>query len=71
MSAQRSSANRHDPADVASALEDCVDAAIAASDGDARSAVRALIVASGFLEEELRQARAMISRGYSRGEKGT
>jgi hypothetical protein len=48
-------------------LETSVRAAIAACDGNERAAVRGLIVAVAFLEEELKQARAMVSRGYCRG----
>jgi len=46
-------------------LDAAADHAIAASGGDAREAVKALIVASDFLEVE--ELRAAISTGYSRG----
>jgi hypothetical protein len=44
-----------------------VDLAIAACDGNARAAIRALIILVGHLEEELSRARRDISRGYVRG----
>lgn len=40
---------------------------IALCGGDAHAAVKALLVASSFLENELLLARACVSRGYSRG----
>jgi hypothetical protein len=43
------------------------DQAIAACGGDAREAVKALIVANGFLETENEVLRASVSAGYSRG----
>jgi hypothetical protein len=49
------------------ALEDAADQAIAACDGDVRAAVRALIIANGVLEEQLREVYATTSRGYARG----
>jgi hypothetical protein len=36
-------------------------------DGDAREAVKALIVANHFLETELEKLRAATSTGYARG----
>ena len=48
-------------------LDVAVNEAIEACDGDLRATVRALIVANGFLEEELNRTRAMLSRGYVRG----
>ncbi len=51
-------------------LEASVAEAIEACDGDLRATVRALIVANAFLEQELEQARALISRGYVRGRHG-
>jgi len=47
-------------------LEAAAEAAIAACGGDARATVRALIVALGFLEDEVARASAMVSRGYAR-----
>jgi hypothetical protein len=43
------------------------DQAIAACGGDAREAVKALIVANGFLEVQLDELRAKVSTGYARG----
>jgi hypothetical protein len=43
------------------------DEAIAACDGDAREAVKALIVANAFLEDELEKLRTAASPGYARG----
>ena len=48
-------------------LEATADQAIAACDGDAREAVKALIVANHFLETELEKLRAAASTGYARG----
>ena len=45
-------------------LEAAADEAIAACDGDMRSAIRALILANEFLEYELR---TKVSAGYLRG----
>jgi len=43
------------------------DQAIAACGGDAREAVKALIVANQFLETDLEKLRAAVSMGYARG----
>ena len=48
-------------------LEVATDQAIAACGGKARDAVKALIVANEFLEEEVKQLRAAVSNGYARG----
>lgn len=48
-------------------LEAVTDQVIAACDGDARAAVRALIVANGMLEAELNDVYAATSKGYARG----
>ena len=48
-------------------LEAAADQAIAACDGDAREAVKALIVANHFFETDLENLRASVSRGYARG----
>jgi hypothetical protein len=40
---------------------------IAACGGDAREAVKALIVANHFLETDLEKLRAAVSTGYARG----
>jgi hypothetical protein len=47
-------------------LEAAADQAIAACGGDAREAVKALIVANHFLESELEKLRAAVSSGYAR-----
>jgi hypothetical protein len=52
------------PQSDADQLEAAADPAIAACGGDAREAVKALIVANAFLEEKLRAA---VSNGYARG----
>jgi hypothetical protein len=49
------------------ALEAAADQAIAACGGDAREAVKALIVANRFLEFDLEKLRASVSMGYARG----
>jgi len=48
-------------------LEVATDQVIAACDGDARAAVRALIVAKGLVEAELAEVHAATSIGYARG----
>jgi len=48
-------------------LEVATDQAIAACGGNARHAVKALIVANEFLEAEVRQLQAVVSNGYARG----
>ncbi|MGY4432789.1 hypothetical protein ACVWWO_005266 [Bradyrhizobium sp. F1.13.1] len=48
-------------------LDAAADQAIAACGGDAREAVKALIVANGFLEAQVDELRAAVSKGYSRG----
>ena len=48
-------------------LEAAADQAIATCGGDAREAVKALIVANHFLETELDKLRAAASTGYARG----
>jgi hypothetical protein len=52
------------PQSDADQLESATDQAIAACGGDAREAVKALIVANEFLEAEIE---ASVSRGYLRG----
>ena len=48
-------------------LEAAADEAIAMCGGDARAAVKALLVANDFLERELELTRMAVSFGYSRG----
>jgi hypothetical protein len=48
-------------------LNAATDQAIAACDGDARLAVKALIVANEYLEAEVKALRAAVSNGYARG----
>jgi hypothetical protein len=48
-------------------LEVATDQAIAACGGDARDAVKALIVANEFLEAQVEGLRADVSKGYARG----
>jgi hypothetical protein len=43
-----------------------VDQAIEACGGDAREAVKALIVANQFLETDLEKLKAAVSMGYAR-----
>lgn len=47
-------------------LDAAADQAIAACGGDPREAVKALIVANGFLEAQVEELRASVSVGYSR-----
>jgi hypothetical protein len=55
------------PQSDADQLEAVADKAIAACGGDAREAVKALIVANHYLETELEKLRASVSTGYARG----
>jgi hypothetical protein len=48
-------------------LEVATDQAIAACDGDARQAVKALIVANEFLVAHVAELQAAVSNGYARG----
>ena len=48
-------------------LEAATDQAIAACGGNARDAVKALIVANEFLEAQAAQLKAEVSSGYARG----
>jgi hypothetical protein len=48
-------------------LDAAADQAIEACGGDAREAVKALIVANDFLEAQLDELRSKISTGYARG----
>jgi hypothetical protein len=48
-------------------LEAAVDQAIAACGGDMRSAIRALIVANDFLENEVGELMKAVSHAYARG----
>jgi hypothetical protein len=48
-------------------LEAAADQAIATCGGNAREAVKALIVANHFLETELEKLQAAVSTGYARG----
>lgn len=54
-----------DPDD--SVLETVVDEAIAEHGGDARAAVRALVVANAYLEAARDRAIELVSKGYVRG----
>jgi hypothetical protein len=48
-------------------LDVAADQAIAACGGDAREAVKALLVANDFLEAQLDELQSKISAGYARG----
>jgi hypothetical protein len=56
------------PQSDADQLEAAADQAIAARSGDAREAVKALIVANRYLETELEKLRAAVSPSYARGQ---
>ena len=60
-------AGRTPQSDEVDLLQAAADQAIAACNGDAREAVKALIVANHFLETELEKLRAAVSTGYARG----
>jgi hypothetical protein len=55
------------PQSDADQLEAAADQAIAACGGDAREAVKTLIVANHFLETDLEKLKAAVSMGYARG----
>jgi hypothetical protein len=55
------------PQSDADQLEAAADQAIAACGGDAREALKALIVANHFLDTGLEKLRAAASTGYARG----
>jgi hypothetical protein len=46
--------------------EDAVDEAINACGGDARAALKALLIANEFLEHELERTAVQVSKGYAR-----
>ena len=48
-------------------LEMAADQVIASCGGDLRSAIRALILANNYLEYEIEQILASVSKGYLRG----
>jgi hypothetical protein len=48
-------------------LEAATDQAIAACGGDARHAVKALIVTNDFLVQQVAELQAAVSNGYARG----
>jgi hypothetical protein len=48
-------------------LEAATDQAIAASGGNARDAVKALLITNEFLETQIAELRAAVSNGYARG----
>lgn len=48
-------------------LEDSVDQALAACDGDARAAIKALIVANDYLESQVSDLMKSVSHAYTRG----
>jgi hypothetical protein len=56
------------PQSDADQLQAATDRAIAACGGEAREAVKALIVANHFLETDLEKLRAAVSTGYARGQ---
>lgn len=59
------------PQDEAERLEVATDQAIAACDGDARVAVKALIVANEYLEAEVSELKQAVSHAFVRGRFGT
>lgn len=48
-------------------LEVAVDQAIQACDGDLRAAIRALILANNYLENEVAELMKAVSHAYARG----
>ncbi len=68
LNGQRDSADpESEPTSEPDRLEAATDQAIAACGGDARDAVKALIVANEFLEAQVEELRADVSKGYARG----
>jgi hypothetical protein len=65
MSSKSASSSPSNPKDAE--LEAAVDQAIAACDGDMRSAIRALIVANDYLESEVGELMKAVSHAYARG----
>jgi hypothetical protein len=63
---QRAASN---PQADANHLEAATDQTIAACGGNARDAVKALIVANEYLEAEVQELQAAVSTGYARGYK--
>ena len=63
-----SSAPSPNPQSDADQLEAAADQAIAACGGDAREAVKALIIANAYLETDLEKLKAAASMGYARGQ---
>ena len=61
------SASRSDTVTEAYDLEGEADAVIAACGGDARAAVKALLVANSFLEREAGRLARAVSFGFTRG----
>jgi hypothetical protein len=62
-------AGRAPQSDDADQLEAAADQAFAACHGDAREAIKALIVANHFPETDLEKLRAAVSAGYLRASK--
>jgi hypothetical protein len=54
------------PATTPAGLDAAADQAIAACGGDAKEAVKALLVVNDFLEAQLDELGAQISKGYAR-----
>lgn len=57
-----------DPQTESERLDAAADQAIAMADGDMRSAIRSLILANEYLEMELSEVYAAVSKGYSKGQ---
>jgi hypothetical protein len=57
----------HQPTPEPDRLEVATDQAIAACGGDARQAVKALLVTTEFLEAQIAELQAAVSNGYARG----
>jgi hypothetical protein len=55
------------PAENSLALDTAIDTEIEACGGDARAAVRALIVANNYLEAEVKRLAETVSSGFTRG----
>jgi hypothetical protein len=61
------SAEQHSRAEDEAGLETAVDQAISVCGGDMRAAIRALIVANEYLENEVGELMKAVSHAYARG----
>jgi hypothetical protein len=65
--ANMSAAKRSSEADPAATLEAEIDEAIALCGGDVRAALRAMLIANAYLEEQVERLTEATSSGFGRG----